>query len=116
DEQIKALIARDAVIGAAFDAWMLNPGWVIGVTPPERCTLEQVVDHIDHICQLAGNARHCGMGTDLDGGFGREQCPMDLDTIADLQRVPDLLRKRGYKESDVEAVLHGNFVRFLREA
>ncbi len=55
-------------------------------------TLETVADHIDHICQLAGNARHCGIGSDLDGAFGREQCPADLDTIADLARLPEILR------------------------
>ncbi len=116
DNQIKALIARDAVIGAAFDAWMLNPGWVIGVTPPDRCTLEQVVDHIDHICQLAGNARHCGMGTDLDGGFGKEQSPSDLDTIADLPKVARILSRRGYSDADVEGIMCGNWLRFFSKA
>lgn len=116
DEQIKALIARDAVIGAAFDAWMLNPGWVIGVTPPDRCKLEQVVDHIDHICQLAGNARHCGMGTDLDGGFGKEQSPSDLDTIADLPKVAEILSRRGYSDADVEGIMCGNWLRFFSKA
>ncbi len=75
DEQLKALIDRGAVIGAALDAWMMVPGWVRGKTTPESAgvTLEHMVDHIDHVCQLAGNARHSGIGTDLDGGFGREQ-------------------------------------------
>ena len=97
---------------------MMIPNWVRGQTTPEGrgLKLEKMVDHIDHICQLAGNARHCGIGTDLDGGFGREQCPMDLDTIAHLQRVPDLLRARGCSEGDVEGIMHGNFLRFLREA
>jgi membrane dipeptidase len=118
DDQLKELFRRGAVIGAPLDAWMMIPNWIRGQTTPQatKLRLEKMAEHIDYICQLAGNARHSGIGTDLDGGFGREQCPMDLDTIADLQRVPDLLRKRGYKESDVEAVLHGNFVRFLREA
>ena len=116
DEQIKALIARGAVIGAAFDAWMLTPGWVIGVTQPDHCTLENVVDHIDHICQLAGNARHCGMGTDLDGGFGKEQTPNDLDTIADLHKVADILLRRGYSQSDVEGIMYRNWVRFFESA
>ncbi|PYJ04440.1 MAG: peptidase M19, partial [Verrucomicrobia bacterium] len=97
--------------------WMMVPHWVRGQTTPEAAglKLEKMVDHLDHICQLAGNARHCGIGTDLDGGFGREQCPADLDTIADLQRVPGLLRLRGYQEQDVEDIMHGNFIRFLRE-
>jgi membrane dipeptidase len=118
DEQIKRLIGRGAVIGAAFDTWMLVPGWVRGQTTPAETgvTMSTVVDHIDRVCQLAGDSRHAAFGTDLDGGFGKEQSPLDLDTIADLQAIPDLLRKRGYKEDDVRAILHGNWVRFFREA
>jgi membrane dipeptidase len=74
-----------------------------------------MLDHIDHVCQLAGNARHSGIGTDLDGGFGREQSPMDLDTIADLSRLPQMLARRGYPQADIELIMHGNWVRFLRE-
>jgi membrane dipeptidase len=118
DAQIKRLISRGAVIGAALDTWMLVPNWIRGKTRPEETgvTLNTMVDHIDRVCQLAGNARHAAIGTDLDGGFGREQSPMDLDTIADIQRVPDLLRKRGYKEDDVVNIAHGNWVRFFLQA
>lgn len=118
DEQIRELIQRGAVIGAAFDAWMLKPDWVRGVSTPESAgiTLETVIDHIDHICQIAGNARHCGIGSDLDGAFGREQCPADVRTIADLSRLPALLMARGYSGDDIQAIAHGNFVRFLRSA
>jgi membrane dipeptidase len=118
DDQIRELIQRDAVIGAAFDAWMLAPGWVRGETTPQSAgvTLDTVADHIDHICQIAGNARHCGIGSDLDGAFGREQCPADVHTITDLARLPGVLTKRGYQEADVEQIAHGNFLRFLRGA
>jgi membrane dipeptidase len=118
DEQLKALIARGAVIGGALDAWMMVPGWIRGKTTPAEAgvTLEHLIDHIDHVCQLAGNARHSGIGTDLDGGFGREQCPADLETIADLARVPPLLAKRGYSPSDVAQIMHGNWIRFLEQA
>jgi membrane dipeptidase len=118
DDQLKELFQRGAVIGAPLDAWMMIPNWVRGQTTPEsaQLKLEKMAEHIDYICQLAGTARHCGIGTDLDGGFGREQCPMDLESIADLQRMPELLRARGFTDADVEAVLHGNFLRFLREA
>jgi membrane dipeptidase len=64
---------------------------------------------------LAGNARHCGIGSDLDGGYGREQSPQDLETIADLQRLTGLLAARGYPPQDVEAIMHGNWVRRLNE-
>jgi membrane dipeptidase len=118
DEQIKALIERGAVIGAALDAWMLVPGWVRGKTTPESVGLkvERLLDHIDHICQLAGNARHCGIGSDLDGAFGREQTPADLDTIADLSRLVTILSARNYDADDIELIMHGNFVRFLKAA
>ena len=118
DQQIRELIDRGAVIGAAFDAWMIVPNWVRGSSTPQSAgaTLERVIDHIDHICQLAGNARHCMIGSDLDGAFGREQCPSDVETIADLEKIPGLLRKRGYTEEDIANIAHGNFVRFLRNA
>ncbi len=118
DEQIKALIARGAVIGGALDAWMMVPNWVRGKTKPAEAgvTLRHLVDHIDHVCQLAGSARHSGIGTDLDGGFGREQCPTDLETIADLTRVPALLSERGYSPADIAQIMHGNWIRFLEHA
>jgi membrane dipeptidase len=118
DEQIKRLINRNAVIGTALDAWMLYPDWVRGQTTPQQAgvTLERMVDHVDRVCQLAGNARHAAIGTDLDGGFGKEQSPYDLDTIADLQRLPDLLRRRGYPEEDIRGIMHGNWIRFFEEA
>jgi membrane dipeptidase len=118
DPQIKALISRDAVIGGALDAWMMVPGWIRGQTTPESSgvKLEHVVDHIDRVCQLAGNARHAGIGTDLDGGFGLEQSPGDLDTIADLSRLPAMLAARGYNERDVAQIMHGNWIRFLLDS
>jgi membrane dipeptidase len=118
DAQIKELISRGAIIGGALDAWMLVPHWVRGQSNPHtmQCKLETLIDHLDHICQLAGNARHIGIGSDLDGGFGREQCPYDLETIADLQRLPDLFQKRGYSSEDIENIMHGNWLRFLRTA
>jgi membrane dipeptidase len=91
DDQIKALIERGGVMGV-------------------------ICDHIDHVCQLAGNALHSGIGTDLDGGYGTEQTPEDLDTIADLARIPAMLEKRGYTPEDIANIMHGNYLRLLREA
>ncbi len=118
DEQLRALIERDAVIGAAFDAWMIVPGWIKRETTPESAgvRIEHVANHIDHICQLAGNARHVGLGSDLDGGFGREQSPLDLDTIQDLTQIAQILKDRGYAEEDINGVMSDNFLRFLHEA
>jgi len=118
DDMIRALIERGAVIGAALDAWMMVPGWVRGLSNPKdmQCSLETMVGHIDHICQLAGNSLHVGIGTDLDGAFGKEQCPYDLDTIADLYQLPALFSKRGYSTNDIENLMSANWIRFLRKA
>ncbi|MHC4995049.1 MAG: dipeptidase [Planctomycetota bacterium] len=116
DEMIKLLIERDAVIGAALDNWMLYPGYVRGQTPRENTHLADVADHIDHVCQLAGSTRHSAIGSDLDGGFGYEQSPNDLDTIADLQKLNNILSGRGYSEDDLNAIFHKNWLRIFREA
>ncbi|MFD0793961.1 dipeptidase [Mucilaginibacter litoreus] len=118
DDMIKALIDRSAVIGAALDAWMMVPNWVRGQSTPKgmNCSLEVMVDHIDHICQIAGNTHHVGLGTDLDGAFGREQCPYDLETIAGLQMIPELFKKRGYTQTDITNMMYDNWLRFLRNA
>ncbi|WKK66922.1 dipeptidase [Lutimonas zeaxanthinifaciens] len=116
DDQILELINRKAVIGIALDAWMMVPNWIRGESTPEsmNVTLDLMINNIDHICQLAGNADHVGIGTDLDGAFGKEQCPSDLDTIADLQKIPEKLKTRGYSETDIEKILSGNFLNFLK--
>lgn len=118
DEMFRALVARGAVVGVALDAWMIVPAWERGKTTPQSAALrlEHLVEHIDHYCQLAGNARHVGVGSDLDGAFGTEQTPQDTDSIADLQRLAPLLRARGYSAADVAGILHRNFVDFLGRA
>lgn len=116
DDQIKAVAERGGVLGMAFDAIMMVPGWVHKRSKPAEFQLkiERICDHIDHICQLTGSAKHIGIGTDLDGGYGKEQTPMDLDSIADLQTIPGLLRNRGYSEQDIEGIMWRNFVDYLR--
>jgi membrane dipeptidase len=78
--------------------------------------LAQLIEHIDRFCQLAGDARHVGIGSDLDGAFGTEQTPLDVGSIADLQGIGPLLASRGYTAEDVAGILGGNFLRFLRGA
>lgn len=118
DDMICALAERGAVIGAALDAWMMVPGWVRGQSTPRgmNCNMDVMIDHIDHVCQLTGNALHIAIGTDLDGAFGKEQCPYDLETIADLQHVPALLEKRGYNQVDIDNIMYNNWLRFLQNA
>ncbi|HWE04404.1 MAG TPA: membrane dipeptidase [Tepidisphaeraceae bacterium] len=116
DDQIKRLIQRGAVIGAALDAWMLYPNWIRGQTKPDVVGLSDVADHIDHVCQLAGSVNHSAIGSDLDGGFGFEQTPRDLNKISDLQKLADILSARDYADADIDLIFHGNWLRFFREA
>jgi membrane dipeptidase len=117
DEQIIELTNRDAVIGVALDAWMMVPGWVRGKSDPETMgvSLNLMINNIDHICQLAGNSLHAGIGSDLDGAFGKEQCPYDLDTITDLQKIPGKLTEIGYSLPDIQNILSYNWIRFLKK-
>jgi membrane dipeptidase len=118
DEQIKILIERGSVIGGVMDTWMLVNDWARGKDDPKErgVNLEKLIDHYDHICQLAGNSLHIAIGSDLDGAYGKEQSPYDIENISDLQKLGPLLSKRGYSEEDIENVFHKNWLRFLRKA
>jgi len=115
DAQIQELARRGAVIGMAFDAIMMVDGWMhLRSTPQEfNLRLEKIAEHIDHICQLTGSAKHVCIGSDLDGGFGTEQMPIDLQSIADLEKIADLLAARGCKPAEIDGIMHGNAVQFL---
>ncbi|MBT3344024.1 MAG: peptidase M19 [Gemmatimonadetes bacterium] len=114
DDQLKAIIARGGMIGSALDAWMLCPGWIRGETLPDVVGLDALVDHMVHICELAGNTNHVGIGSDLDGGYGTEQTPHDLDTITDLHKIAPMLSDRGFSDEDVKRVMHGNWFEYFR--
>jgi membrane dipeptidase len=117
DDQLSAIIERGGVIGGALDTWMLSPEFEINKSPIDLgITLEKVADHFDHICQLAGNSLHIGFGTDLDGLFGTEQTPYDMDTIADIGKFERILSSRGYTAQDIERIFSGNWIRLLEKA
>jgi len=118
DEQIKLLIERDAVIGGMLDCWAMDIRFIDTVSDPWQLNikLENLVDHWDHICQIAGNSLHVAIGSDLDGIFGTEQSPWDMNSIADLQKYKAILSNRGYKQEDIENIFHKNWLRFLRKA
>lgn len=117
DDQIKTLLSRGAIIGLPLDAWMMIPGWIRHESHPSNTDirLEHMIAHIDHICQLAGDTKHVALGTDLDGGFGREQSPSDVQTIADLNKLGHLLSQHGYSDEDIEGIMKGNWLRRLKE-
>ncbi|MBK7370567.1 MAG: dipeptidase [Saprospiraceae bacterium] len=115
DDQLKELISRKAVIGAAFDSWMIVPDWVRGKSDSRAlgCNLDRLIDHIVHICDLAGNVDHVGIGSDLDGGFGTEQSPYDIQSIADHQTIPGRLAARAFTSQDIAKIMSKNWLDFL---
>jgi membrane dipeptidase len=92
---------------------MLYAGWERGVTSRDVVAINALADHIDHVCQLAGNCQHVCVGSDLDGGFGTEQTPTGLDSIADLQKLSPILSQRGYGDVEIDAILGENWLRFF---
>ncbi|MBO0936946.1 membrane dipeptidase [Fibrella sp. HMF5335] len=119
DHQILRLAERGAIIGGCLDVWMMKPGLTqraLFEAQTLGVTLDTLVDHYDHICQLTGSSRHCAIGSDLDGTYGLEQSPADLDTIADVQNIAGLLTKRGYSKEAITNIFHQNALRFLRSA
>jgi membrane dipeptidase len=114
DDVIDQVIERDGVIGVVPYNVFLQTGWT-QVDGKSAVPLEVVVNHIDYLCQRAGDARHVGFGTDFDGGFGRESTPAGIDTIADMQKLTAVLANRGYSAADVEAIFGGNWLRKLNQ-
>jgi len=115
DRVIRGLIDRNAVIGVVPYNEFLVAGWEKR-DGRAKVSLDLLAAHIDHICQVAGDARHVGLGSDFDGGFGLESVPHELDSVADLQKLAPLLSSRGHSQSDIAAILGGNFLRFLGES
>ncbi|HYB66946.1 MAG TPA: membrane dipeptidase, partial [Candidatus Acidoferrales bacterium] len=116
DEMISALVAREGVIGAVLFNKFLQPDWRETGAIKSKVTLSDVMKHIHHMCDLAGDRLHVGIGSDFDGGVGAESIPAELDTAADLQKVGEALGDAGFSQIDIDNILGGNWVRLLRRA
>ena len=102
DEQIRAMAARGGWIGVNFYPWFLGDS--------EDACIEDIVNHIDHMCQL-GAYKHVGFGSDFDG---IEVRPRDCRSPADVPKILDALRRRGYSEEAVEDIAGRNFLDYYR--
>ena len=113
DAMIRAVAGRDGIIGINFYDRFLIP-------PPEygkrRATLADVVTHMRHMCDVIGDDRHVGIGTDMDGGLGREQIPQEIETSADLPRLADALSASGFSDVAVQNFLGENWRRFFAQS
>ncbi len=115
DRQLKLIIDRGGVIGCPMHYGMLHPDFGKGRSVhPDEVSLDHAASHIDHICQLAGSSEHVGIGSDLDGGFGAEATPRELDRYSDLQKLEPVLRSRGFTEEDIVNIFYNNWLRLLR--
>jgi membrane dipeptidase len=114
DRVIHLLIERGGVIGVVPYNAFLKATWKRG-DRREDVTLHNVVAHIDYICQRAGDARHVGLGSDFDGGFGLQSVPVEIDTIADLQKLAPLLAEKGYSDTDIAAIFGQNWLNCLKQ-
>jgi membrane dipeptidase len=123
DDLLRVVIERDGVVGVSFDTWMLYQGKVNWARPTldrrsvfkrEDITLDHLADHIDHICQLAGDSRHVGIGSDTDGQGGCEGAPAEINSVADFHKLGEVLSRQGYSDADIAQVFHGNWSRFFQ--
>ncbi|MFN2119283.1 MAG: dipeptidase [Anaerolineales bacterium] len=115
DELLRRIVERDGIIGSIPTNNFLKSGWNRkNGSQREEVPLDTYVAHIDHVCQLAGDSRHAGIGSDFDGGFGLQSVPPEIDTVADLQKIAPLLEKRGYSETDIANILGLNWLRMLQ--
>jgi membrane dipeptidase len=111
DDMIRAVIDRGGVIGINFyDKFLLPPDQY----GKRRATLADVVAHARHICDLAGNCNHVAIGTDMDGGLGRNEIPIEIETSADLFKLAEVLEQSGFAPDDVQSIMGGNWMRFFR--
>lgn len=68
----------------------------------------RIVDHIDHIVEIAG-VDHVGIGSDFDGGI----MPEGMEDSSNLPKITLELLRRGYSEQDIKKVLGGNILRVM---
>ena len=78
--------------------------------PQKLATVSDLVDHIDHIVEVAG-IDHVGIGSDFDGGGGLKDC---FD-VSEMQNITKELLKRGYSEQEIIKIWGGNFMRVFNE-
>jgi len=114
DRAIEGIVERDGVIGIVPFNSFLKTGWKRGVHRDQVSILD-VVSQMYYICQIAGDAKHVGIGTDFDGGFGLQSIPREMDSIADLQKLMPLLSEKGYPLNDIELIFSQNWIKLLQE-
>lgn len=112
DDQIRAIAERSGLVGIG----VYGGFYVQHLTRAEQVTLADMVNAIDYVCQLLGDCDHVAIGSDSDGGFGAESAVSGIDTVADLQKIPQELALRGYLPAQIDAITHDNWLRIFKDA
>jgi membrane dipeptidase len=107
DDMIVALAKKGGVVQINFNCDFVAKGTGVG---GKRATLDQVVDHIDHVVKLAG-IDAVGIGSDFDGV---ECTPEGLDDVSKFPNLTRALLARGYTERDILKIYGGNTLRLMR--
>lgn len=105
DEQLEQVAASGGVVGVVYVPDFITSG-------EERATLDMLIDHVDHIVQVAG-IEHVGLGSDFDGFFGPP--PVGLEDVSHVPGITARLLERGYRPEDVTSILGGNWLRVIRQ-
>lgn len=116
DDMIRTLVQHDGIMGIVLYNSFLKNSWENEGKIKSQVTLHHVLEQIQHVCEIAGNAKHVGIGTDFDGGFGAESIPAELDTVADLWKVHEALAAVQFSEEDMNEIMSGNWLRILRNS
>ena len=107
DDQIRALADKGGLMGINFARHFL----VEDASKPEDVSLDQMVDHVDHIVNLVG-VDHVALGSDYDGA----SMPAELYDAAQLPKLIDKLRERGYGDEAIQKFGRENWLRVLKQA
>ena len=121
DEQLRGIAENGGVVGVNLLAAFISEG---------PATIEQVVDHYEHIAEVAG-VEHVGVGPDFVADVFADRYPADVDLTSEgldakaqvpglyasrhLPRLTAALLERGFSEADVRLILGENFLRVFRE-
>lgn len=109
DGQIRDIIARDGVIGLnLYSAFLSSKCKDSG-----RATLADCIEHIEYVCEIAGDRKHVGLGSDMDGGFSAQRMPEGIDAPRDFVKLGEALRARGWNDDDVRGFAFENWARIF---
>lgn len=112
DQTIRKIAEKDGVIGIMPYNYFLDPEWTKS-SRRDTVTLNHYINHIDTICQLTGSADHVAIGSDFDGTIGYPEVPLELNTIADLNKLDGFLVQRGYSSDQIGQILGKNWLRII---